>query len=78
MRKRTYMISVDPEENRFRFYQIIMQVDMFGAVVQITWGRLGENPRGSRTKRCSDKKEAKIYNEELIKARMKKNYMRVV
>ena len=78
MGKRTYLISVDPEENRFRYYQIIMQVDMFGAMVQTTWGRLGEKPKGGRTRKCRDKKEAKEYRERLIKARMKKNYMRVV
>lgn len=77
MRKRTYLISIDPEGNRYRYYQLIMQTDMFGAVIETAWGRLGEKPKGTRKIIFQDKKAASKYRKKVVGAKIKKNYMKV-
>lgn len=36
-----HLISVNPEQNRNRFYSIIMEHDLFGFSITRCWGRIG-------------------------------------
>lgn len=41
-----YLKSIDPEKNRFRFYSMAVQPDLFGQYYLIrTWGRIGSRGR---------------------------------
>lgn len=71
-----YLTSIDPEQNRRRFYSITMQPALFGFSLTKHWGRIGT--KGKKLTSTFDSMDRT--NEEikrLLQVREKHGYVRV-
>ena len=70
------MESVDPEENRHRFYVTAWQPTLWNTWALVCrWGRIGENPRGLRVQECANLDTALHLAAEVIDRRIKHGYI---
>ena len=72
-----YMQSIDPSRNRFRFYNMVLQKDLFGNHYFIRhWGRIGSK---GKTKSCFYKDESKVYKDvaKIIHTRLLHGYINI-
>jgi predicted DNA-binding WGR domain protein len=64
--------SIDPSENRFRFYIVTWTPTLWGTWgVLCQWGRIGEDPRGSLLRECAERDEALQAAAEVIDLRLR-------
>jgi predicted DNA-binding WGR domain protein len=68
--------SVNPSENRFRNYVVCWNPTLWGTWgVYCLWGRIGQNPHGSRLQECADHDTALSLAAEVVELRMKHGYV---
>jgi len=68
--------SVNPSENRFRNYVVCWNLTLWGTWgVYCLWGRISQNPRGSRLQECADRDAALSLAAEVVELRMKHGYV---
>ena len=68
-----YFESIEPTRNRFRFYRVTVDRDLFAFTVTVTWGRLGSYSQ-RRILELSDPNEVLAYLKTIIKRRFNHRY----
>ena len=67
-------VSVDPEQRRFRFYELRWQEPLWGGVALVrAWGRLG-TPGRSRATEYPDRAAAERDVEQAVRRRLRRGY----
>ena len=67
------MKLVDPDQNKKRYYCILLQPGLFDITLQRQWGRLGSRPR-VKDEFCEDINEALKRANRLYREKVKKGY----
>ncbi len=73
---RTYLRSVDPDSNRYRWYSMHIQLCIGGGVDLIRqWGRIGKRrPGGEKIDHFETEQEAIEFSQQIIRRREHHNY----
>ena len=67
-------VSVDPTENRFRFYELRWQPNLWGGVALVrVWGRLG-TPGQARADHYPDRESARSASVRAFRQRLRRGY----
>ena len=69
-----YLKSIDPGSNRFRWYGMALQPNLFGGIdVVCSWGRIGQRGR-EKGYRCENEAIAKAVMKRVARIRARHGY----
>ena len=72
-----YFKSIDPTPNRFRWYTLDLQPDLFGGVNLVCrWGRIGQRGGSVRSEHFADEGAANAALERALERRKTRGYER--
>jgi len=73
-----YFRSIDPARNRFRWYSLDLQPDLFGGVnLAHRWGRIGNHGGAQRLEHFDDPSAAEAALQAAVARRRKRQYVLV-